>query len=164
MPLGPVEYLVVTFPGSRFADTIAPVLAEALSSQAVRILDLAFARANQDGTLERVELRELDPAGRVAFESPGEEAAPGPDLMKVRPLAELPAGNTAALIVWEDLWSVPLTEAVRTAGGQAVAHERVPAQGEDDVITLLERLASLRERGVLTDTEFAAQKTRILAD
>ncbi|WP_439646863.1 SHOCT domain-containing protein [Streptomyces exfoliatus] len=36
--------------------------------------------------------------------------------------------------------------------------------GEDDVITLLERLASLREQGALTDAEFSAQKTRILAD
>ncbi|MFI1587030.1 DUF6325 family protein [Streptomyces halstedii] len=164
MPLGPVEYLVVTFPGSRFADTIVPVLTEALSARAVRILDLAFARTDQDGTLELVELREIDPDGLVAFEPPGTEESPGPDLRKVRALDELPAGSSAALIVWEDLWSVPLTEAVRSAGGRLVAHERVPVDGEDDVITLLERLASLREQGALTDAEFSAQKTRILAD
>ncbi|SCD71820.1 Short C-terminal domain-containing protein [Streptomyces sp. BpilaLS-43] len=161
--MGPVEYLVVTFPGSRFADTVAPVLAEALSAQAVRILDLAFARTTQDGTTETVELSELDPRGLVAFEPPGESPR-GPDLTRIRALEDLPAGSLAALIVWEDLWSVPLTGAVRTAGGQLVAHERVPVDGEDDVITLLERLAALREQGALTDEEFAAQKTRILAD
>ncbi|WP_031087212.1 DUF6325 family protein [Streptomyces sp. NRRL WC-3549] len=162
--MGPVEYLVVTFPGSRFADTIAPVLTEALSAQAVRILGLTFARTAQDGTTELVELRELDPEGLVAFEPPGEGAEHGPDLTKLRALDAVPAGSFAALIVWEDLWSVPLTEAVRTAGGQLVAHERVPVDGEDDVITLLERLAALREQGALTDTEFAAEKTRVLAD
>lgn len=34
---------------------------------------------------------------------------------------------------------------------------------DDDVIAKLERLASLRDRGVLTDAEFAEQKARILA-
>lgn len=33
----------------------------------------------------------------------------------------------------------------------------------DDVVSRLERLASLRDRGVLTDEEFAAQKAKILA-
>lgn len=66
--------------------------------------------------------------------------------------------------MWEDLWSVPLTRAVQEAGGQLLAHERVPADGGDDVITLLERLADLKQRGVLSDAEFAAQKARILAD
>lgn len=37
------------------------------------------------------------------------------------------------------------------------------AATDDDIILKLERLATLRERGVLTDEEFAAQKARILA-
>ncbi|MEK8142043.1 hypothetical protein NKH18_03585 [Streptomyces sp. M10(2022)] len=37
-------------------------------------------------------------------------------------------------------------------------------EGGDDVISRLERLAELRKQRVLDDTEFAAQKTRILAD
>ncbi|QEU76901.1 SHOCT domain-containing protein [Streptomyces nitrosporeus] len=162
--MGPVEYLVVTFPGSRFADAIAPVLADAVSSEAVRILDLTFARTAQDGALEHVGLSELDPEGAVAFEKPADSGVRAPDLTRTGALAGLPAGSCAALILWEDLWSVPLTHAVRAAGGRLVAHERVPVDGEDDVITLLERLAALREKGELTDAEFAAQKTRILAD
>lgn len=45
----------------------------------------------------------------------------------------------------------------------AAAPPPAPAVG-DDVLSQLERLASLRERGVLSDTEFAAQKARILGD
>lgn len=37
------------------------------------------------------------------------------------------------------------------------------ASADDEIILKLERLATLRERGVLTDEEFAAQKARILA-
>ncbi|MFF6934295.1 DUF6325 family protein [Streptomyces sp. NPDC008312] len=163
MAVGPVEYLVVTFPGGRFADAIAPVLADAVASEAVRILDLAFAR-RAGGTLEYVELREMDPQGLVSFDPP-DDLPPGlPRITGLDVLEQLSEESSAALIVWEDLWSVPLTRVVQEAGGQLLAHERVPADGGDDVITLLERLADLKQRGVLSDAEFAAQKARILAD
>ncbi|MEV0024590.1 DUF6325 family protein [Streptomyces atroolivaceus] len=164
MAVGPVEYLVVTFPGGRFADAIAPALADAVGSEAVRILDLAFARRAAGGALERVELREMDPQGLVPFDPPDDPPAGLPQILGLEALGRLPEGSSAALIVWEDLWSVPLTRVVQEAGGRLLAHERVPADGGDDVITLLERLADLRQRGVLTDAEFAEQKTRILAD
>ena len=37
-----------------------------------------------------------------------------------------------------------------------------PAESADDTVSLLERLASLHDRGALTDAEFAEQKRRIL--
>ncbi|MCX5345618.1 DUF6325 family protein [Streptomyces atratus] len=43
------------------------------------------------------------------------------------PGEQVPPGSSAALIVWEDLWAVPLTAAVRASGGQVAAHERIPA-------------------------------------
>ena len=36
------------------------------------------------------------------------------------------------------------------------------AAGEDDLIDQLERLGKLREQGILTDAEFAAQKAKLL--
>lgn len=36
------------------------------------------------------------------------------------------------------------------------------AAGEDDLIDQLERLGKLREQGILTDEEFAAQKAKLL--
>lgn len=164
MAVGPVEYLVVTFPGGRFADAIAPVLAEAVASEVVRILDLAFARRVAGGALEPVGLREMDPQGLVPFDPPDDRPAGMPQITELDALERLPEESSAALIVWEDLWSVPLTRVVQGAGGRLLAHERIPADGGDDVITLLERLADLRQRGVLTDAEFAEQKTRVLAD
>ncbi|MFJ8858026.1 DUF6325 family protein [Streptomyces sp. NPDC102451] len=164
MAVGPVEYLVVTFPGGRFADAIAPVLADAVASEAVRILDLAFARRAAGGAVEYVELRAMDPQGLVSFDPPDDLPSGLPQIAGLDVLEQLPEESSAALIVWEDLWSVPLTRAVQEAGGRLLAHERVPADGGDDVITLLERLAELKQRGVLTDAEFAAQKARILAD
>jgi hypothetical protein len=51
---------------------------------------------------------------------------------------ELPAGNSALVIVWEDLWATPLAEAVRSSGGVLVDMGRIPA---DLVETALAELA-----------------------
>ncbi|MFE6040258.1 DUF6325 family protein [Streptomyces sp. NPDC056452] len=169
MAVGPVEYLVVVFPGSTLTGPMASALADAVASEAVRVLDLSFVHRAEGGTLALKELRDVDPDGLVSFEPVAGEVA---GLSAVKDIDSLgrsvPPGNSAALIVREDLWAVPLTRAAQEAGGQLVAHERLPAEGAadggDDVITLLERLAELRKQDVLTDAEFAAQKTRILAD
>ena len=44
----------------------------------------------------------------------------------------------------------------------AAAPAAAPVLGTDDVITQLERLGRLRDSGVLTEAEFAAQKARLL--
>nr|WSW70967.1 DUF1269 domain-containing protein [Streptomyces sp. NBC_00995] len=129
MAVGPVEYLVVAFPGSRFTGAIAPALAEAVASKAVRIIDLTFVHRSEDGAIEIVELDDLDPDDLVSFEPVEGEVGGMLNSDDIRTLGEsVPPGSSAALIVWEDLWALPLTEAVRASGGQLVAHERIPAE------------------------------------
>ncbi|MFB7554730.1 DUF6325 family protein [Streptomyces brevispora] len=128
MAVGPVEYLVIAFPGGRFTGAIAPALAEAVASKAVRIIDLTFVYRADDGAIEMVELEDLDPQELVSFEPVEGEITGMLNSDDIRKLGErVPPGSSAALIVWEDLWAVPLTEAVRASGGQLVAHERIPA-------------------------------------
>ena len=38
-----------------------------------------------------------------------------------------------------------------------------PIKSDDDAISKLKRLAALKEKGILTEEEFAAQKSKILA-
>ncbi|MEU9090939.1 DUF6325 family protein [Streptomyces sp. NPDC087901] len=129
MAVGPVEYLVVAFPGSRFTGAIAPALAEAVASKAVRIIDLTFVYRAEDGAIDIVELEDLDPSDLVSFEPVEGEVSGMLSSDDIRTLGEsVPPGSSAALIVWEDLWALPLTEAVRASGGQLVAHERIPAE------------------------------------
>ena len=53
MQLGPVEYIVVAFPGSRFTGEIAPALADLVESGTIRVIDLAFVSKDDDGKLQR---------------------------------------------------------------------------------------------------------------
>ena len=73
--IGPVEYMIVSFPGNRFTGEIAPALADLVESNTIRIIDLAFVSKDADGTIlvlpyerqvddpDRVRLDEL-PQGR----------------------------------------------------------------------------------------------------
>lgn len=170
--VGPVEYLVIAFPGSRFTGEVAPVLAEAVSSGAVRAGDLAFVRRAGDGALAPVDLRELDPEGVVPADTAEGGAAAVLDVEDVERLDRgVPAGDVVAIVVREDLWTTPLARTAREAGGAFVAHERLGAGASgdrevagDDIITRLERLAELWRRDVLTEAEFVEQKTRLLSD
>lgn len=63
---------------------------------------------------------------------------------------------------------VPFTNKVRDAieyHKKPSANYSVPQQNSgDDIISKLEKLASLQERGVLTQEEFAQQKAKLLSD
>ncbi|MER7697955.1 DUF6325 family protein [Streptomyces sp. NPDC096095] len=178
MAVGPVEYLVIAFPGSRFTGSVAPALADAVSSGSLRAGDLAFVRRAGDGSLAPVGLRELDTGGVVPADTAEGGAAAVLSAEDVDRLdGSVPAGDVAAIVVREDLWTTEPARAVREAGGTFVAHERLGAGGAggegdaggedaeaDDIITRLERLAELWKRDVLTDAEFVEQKTKLLSD
>lgn len=68
----------------------------------------------------------------------------------------------------ENVWKktvVAFTNKVRDAieARKNASRQPVIMQKEDDVVSKLEKLASLFEKGILTQEEFAAQKAKILA-
>jgi Family of unknown function (DUF6325) len=58
--LGPVDWIVVEFPGSRFKGEIAPALEELVDRGIVRVLDLLLIRKGVDGALDFSELSDLE--------------------------------------------------------------------------------------------------------
>ncbi len=61
MALGPIEMLVVKFPGNRFSGEIIPALGELVENGTVRIVDLLFAVKNKEGDVKVLEFGDLDP-------------------------------------------------------------------------------------------------------
>lgn len=127
MAIGPVEYMIVAFPGNEFRGEIAPALAELVESGTIRIVDLTFVVKDGDGSVAALELSDLKPEIADAFSAFG--AAPGnlfneEDLMAAG--EELEPNSSAALLVWEDLWAVKFAEAIRNANGVILDHDRIP--------------------------------------
>lgn len=127
--LGPVDWIVVEFPGSRFDGTIAPTLTDLVDRGIIRVLDLLMIRKDEDGEFEAFEISDLDDSeiGQIReLETAMANLLSQEDVQSVAEAVE--PGSTAALLVWENLWAAPFGSAVRHAGGQLVASGRIPVQ------------------------------------
>jgi hypothetical protein len=125
--IGPVEYLIVAFPGNRFRGEIAPALADLVEAGTIRIIDVAFVGKSEDGEVAAFELTDLDPDVREGIERMGVEVSGlfnEDDLMAAA--AELEPNSSAALLVWEDVWAKEVAQAMRDAGGVLFDFGRLP--------------------------------------
>jgi hypothetical protein len=126
--VGPVDYLLVAFPGNQFKGEIAPALADLVEAGTIRIIDIAFVGKNEDGETVAMELTELAPDVQSAFDELGVEVSGlfnEDDLAAAA--AALEPNSSAALLVWENVWARNVTQAIRNAGGLPLAFERIPA-------------------------------------
>ncbi len=125
MTIGPVEYIVVAFPGNKFTGEIAPELIGLVESGTIRVLDLIFIGKDVDGSVVTFEIDELDEAASFG-DLDGEVGgliSPA-DIEFVA--SQLEPNSSAALLLWEDLWAAPFAQAVRDSGGVLLAGARVP--------------------------------------
>jgi len=127
--LGPVDYLVVEFPGSNFNGEILPELAALVDRGIVRVLDLVLIKKQEDGSFEGFEFDDIESGSLGGLRELERELA---DLLSeedVVAVAEaLDPGSTAALLVYENSWAAPFASAVRRSGGQLIANGRIPVQ------------------------------------
>ena len=127
--LGPVDWIVVEFPGSRFNGEIAPALRDLIERDLVRVLDLLVLKKDPDGELEAFELSDLDQEeiGELrSYEAQLAMLLSEDDVASVAAAVE--PGSSAAVLVWENIWAAPFASAVRRSGGQLVASGRIPIQ------------------------------------
>lgn len=127
--LGPVDWIVVEFPGSRFNGEIAPALRDLIERDLVRVLDLLVLKKDPDGELEAFELSDLDQEeiGELrSYEAQLAMLLSEDDVAAVA--AAIEPGSSAAVLVWENIWAAPFASAVRRSGGQLVASGRIPIQ------------------------------------
>ena len=125
--IGPVDYAIIAFPGNRFRGEIAPALAELVEAGTIRIIDVAFVGKGPDGDAVAMEVTELDPDVQQGLENLGYEVNGlfnEDDLMDAADALE--PNSSAALLVWENVWARKVTQAMRDAGGELLAFERLP--------------------------------------
>ena len=125
---GPVDFLLLEFPGDRPTGPAASALLDLVDAGIVRIYDLVVIRKESDGSFSGLDLSDLDAdhlGGFSAFAGARSGLLGDDDLSEaadaIRP------GTTAALIVYENSWAIPFVAAARGAGAEVVARERIPA-------------------------------------
>ena len=133
--IGPIDYLLVEWPGKQPNGEVAPHLVDLVDRGLIRILDLVFVAKDEEGNVAAIELADL--GGEVAELAIFEGASSG--LLGDDDVAEaggvLEPGTAAALLVFENSWAAPFVAAVRRSGGELVASGRIPAE---DILAALD--------------------------
>ena len=132
MDIGPVEYVVIEFPGNRFNGEVAPALARLVESGTVRIIDLVFVVKDADGNVSSFEYDELEEAAELAgIEGEADGMLSDEDVLAIAD--DLSLDSSALLILFEDLWALEFGQAVVASGGELVAGGRIPRSLIDDL-------------------------------
>ena len=128
--LGPVDWIVVEFPGSDFGKgEVAPILQDYVDRGLVRVLDMLFLKKDDAGAIEPFEIADLGDGELGEFRAFETGLAMLLSEQDVVDLAEtMNPGTSAVLLVWENVWAAPFGSAVRHVGGELVASGRIPTQ------------------------------------
>jgi hypothetical protein len=138
MALGPIELLVVKFPGNHFKGEIAPALQELVESGTIHVIDFVFAIKDQAGTLAILELNDLGDERLAVFEPIDSELSGTLTEDDARTLAGgLENNSSAAILLFENSWAARFAEAVRNADGELILNERIPRAVIEDLINEL---------------------------
>lgn len=142
MSLGPIEVIVVGFPGSKFNGVVLPELMALVEAGTITVVDGVFITKDAAGDVAFVEFGEDGIDGEVAAlaDLVGEALELVSD-EDVDELAEgLEPGSSAAMLVFEHTWAKGFRDAIAGSGGELLADFRVPAVAVEELLTALAEL------------------------
>ena len=142
--MGPVDYLVVEFPGNRMTGEGLPLLVDLVDRGLIRILDLVFVKKEEDGSVAAIQIADLDGDGQLdlaVFEGASSGLLGDDDLADAGGVLE--PGSSAGILVYENVWAAPFAAALRRGGGQLVASGRIPVQALLDAVDNAESVESM---------------------
>ena len=127
MGVGPVEYVILGFPGNKFTGQIVPELAKLIDSGLIRLIDLTFISKDSAGEVEVVEYDAVEELAAFAgLDAEVGGILTGEDIAHAA--LSLEPNTSAALLIWEDTWAGPFAAAVRNANGVILEGARIPRE------------------------------------
>ena len=125
--MGPISYLIVEFPDSKMTGEGFPILLDLVDRGLIRILDLRFVRRDMDGSMHAMELRDIDRDGQfdvAIFEGVSSGLIDDSDIADARSVIE--PGSSAGILIFENRWAAPFTQALRRGDAELVAAGYIP--------------------------------------
>ena len=127
MPLGPVELIVVKFPGNKFTGEITPALADLVDKGLIRIIDLLFVAKGEDGTVVVEEIANLGDDEYAQFEAVVSDVNGMLNEEDAHQFGGLLEPNSSAgLLLFEHTWAADFADALANADGELLYAERIP--------------------------------------
>ncbi|MFD8010992.1 DUF6325 family protein [Streptomyces sp. NPDC059762] len=123
--MGPVECVVLAFPGERLKVAAVAAIAELRKEGQVRLIDSLVVVRAPSGEVSTSELVEYD-----EFDEATAEIGPEANLLGPEDAAEvaqsLEPGSCALMLLVEHIWAARAAEAIREAGGRVAARVSIP--------------------------------------
>jgi len=125
--MGPVGYLVVEFPPSEPTGRGLAALIDLVDRGIIRVLDLVFARKDEDGTITVIDVTDIDGDGELdmaVFQGASSNLLDDGSVDEAG--AALAPGASAAILLYENSWAIPFVTALREGGAELVAAGFIP--------------------------------------
>jgi uncharacterized membrane protein len=178
MSIGPIQMVTIGFDGEHPGEEVRAELQKLRRSGLIRVIDLLFVARREDGELVSLQSSDLDEEGRrevgawvgglIGLGAAGSDGARrgaalgaevlGADVLEASTSdivdigAMIPPGTSAAVVLFEHRWALPLRDAVLAAGGRALDDAWIRI---DDLIALGADLTQELEAGGLGADEAA---------
>jgi hypothetical protein len=136
--MGPVEYVVLAWPGGipPVEGKVAEQVVNAQQAGIIRVLDFALVAKDADGNVAAIELADLGDDHHLSeFDGAASGMLDEGDLEEAA--KNLDPDSAAAIIVWENRWAAPIATELRKQGGMLIDRGLVPIQG---ILAALEAL------------------------
>jgi uncharacterized membrane protein len=137
MAIGPVDVIIIGFPGNKFSGEIVPALMDLVEARTIRVLDVLFVMKDAEGTVTTITVADLDPDLGAAFAAVEvlEAGDLGPeDAEEVAD--DLEPNSSALLIAFENSWAARFAQAVRNADGFVIDQVRIPVDVVEAVVAI----------------------------
>jgi hypothetical protein len=127
--MGPVDYLLVRFPGNKFTGKIAPELLNLEKKGIIRVIDLVMVVKDAKGKLMMVEPKDLEGEAGKAFREVAKHVEEWFSEGDIEALAEsLPKNSSAGLLLFENIWAIKFKEALLEADAELIDMGRIPPE------------------------------------
>jgi hypothetical protein len=134
MSFGPIELLVLRFPGNEFRGEIAPALAELVDAGIIRVIDIVF-MIKDEGELSVLEINDLDEETYAVWDPIVADITGLLSEDDVQHLSGVLEDNSsAAIMLFENTWATRFVDAVLRANGELVLNERIPRRVIEEVL------------------------------
>jgi len=138
LDVGPIDYLVVEFPGAKLTGEALTELVDLADRGIIRVLDLRVAVVGDGGEFVAAALTDLDGDGQLdlAVLSGIESGLLGEEDL-AQGAALVGAGDAVAVLLYKNTWAGRFVSALRRQNADVIASGRIPA---DEVIAALEAI------------------------
>jgi len=132
--MGPVDYLMVRFPGNKFSGKIAPELTRLEKKGIIRVIDLVFIMRDENGKLVIAETENLEGEVGAAFNELSKNTREWFSEGDIEVIAAtLPNNSSAALLLFENVWAIQFKEALLDADAELIDMGRISPETIQDV-------------------------------